>query len=829
MKRIFTQQEINTIVELRKQGKSLDYIAKQVGGVRRTISNYFKNNNIKLPSINNIVEIEVLENINNTHTDYYSFLKLTKQTKYNYKTVITQFYENGFKIKNYIPFKKITPEIENEILDLNLNHRKTLFDLEQIYKMDSINLIIHFNQIGKPLTKWSTKKIFTDEEKQFIIEQHKNNQPKSKICEYFCCDVSLIDKVAKELNLVFTNDRKLTQQEIDYFIEQNHNQKESLLKISKVLKISSNVLTEKLNNLGIEIKRHGRNVYISKDELNKVIELNQQGIELVDIAKELNISFETLKKNIELNNIKLIDNRCSNISDELFEQIRLENINGSTITEISKKYNFSSTSINKVFKEKGVRIVRYDRTLNYSPELMKNIIEDYTINKLNLDEISEKYDLNRGILTRNLNQHGVKTNNIAKYSEEDVKSIIIRYNNGESLDSIADTYNKWSGSISKVLKQNGIKVIDKKIIQFTDEELEDIKHKYVDLKYSSRIIGKVYNCDGPRIINRLKKMNVPIRVSDSAPERIIRNFCKLYIDNDTLGNLRNIIPPSEIDIYSPTYKIGIEYNGLVWHSDKYPKGQDPNYHLNKTTECSRLYIQLIQLFEDEFLKKETICFNYILSYFGINKVVAEDFLSYKLLDSEDVNELSTMLPALTDKIKVNNSDIKIKMVDSDKANWFIQTNSLYLENETETNFGYYLDEELIGLVSFVDNKLTHYVVDYKYQINNESVLLQQVVDTYLIETDLTNITASVDYRLYNKQNNIFGKSGFTFIKKTDPTMFVTSGRYRLNPEITDLEEYLLEVYPTKKFKTTELFDRLKEVHHYRIYDSGKIIYSYEKN
>jgi hypothetical protein len=35
----------------------------------------------------------------------------------------------------------------------------------------------------------------------------------------------------------------------------------------------------------------------------------------------------------------------------------------------------------------------------------------------------------------------------------------------------------------------------------------------------------------------------------------------------------------EIDIYLPELKLGFEFNGLYWHSNKF---KEKNYHLNKT-------------------------------------------------------------------------------------------------------------------------------------------------------------------------------------------------------------------------------------------------------
>jgi hypothetical protein len=70
----------------------------------------------------------------------------------------------------------------------------------------------------------------------------------------------------------------------------------------------------------------------------------------------------------------------------------------------------------------------------------------------------------------------------------------------------------------------------------------------------------------------------------------------------------------ELDIYVPSLKLGIEYNGLYWHSEE--KKTDKNYHALKTEECKKLGIRLIHIFEDEWLEKREIVTARIKSILG---------------------------------------------------------------------------------------------------------------------------------------------------------------------------------------------------------------------
>ena len=85
----------------------------------------------------------------------------------------------------------------------------------------------------------------------------------------------------------------------------------------------------------------------------------------------------------------------------------------------------------------------------------------------------------------------------------------------------------------------------------------------------------------------------------------------------TVENSRKIIPPYELDIYIPEKRFAIEYNGLYWHSEQ--QGKDKFYHLNKLNMCSEKDVQLIQIFEDEWLFKKEIVKHRLKQLLNVSK------------------------------------------------------------------------------------------------------------------------------------------------------------------------------------------------------------------
>ena len=82
------------------------------------------------------------------------------------------------------------------------------------------------------------------------------------------------------------------------------------------------------------------------------------------------------------------------------------------------------------------------------------------------------------------------------------------------------------------------------------------------------------------------------------------------------GNTRRVIKPYELDIYLPDRQLAIEFDELQWHTERHSnRGQ--NYHLNKTNMCKEKNIQLLHLWDIEWVEKQEIVKSMIRARLGI--------------------------------------------------------------------------------------------------------------------------------------------------------------------------------------------------------------------
>lgn len=94
--------------------------------------------------------------------------------------------------------------------------------------------------------------------------------------------------------------------------------------------------------------------------------------------------------------------------------------------------------------------------------------------------------------------------------------------------------------------------------------------------------------------------------TSSTGETEVSEFVEFVYDGEIIRKSRKVINPYELDIFLPQENIAIEYNGIYWHSDA--AGKDKNYHYNKWLKCKEQGIQLITIWEDDWInKREIVC------------------------------------------------------------------------------------------------------------------------------------------------------------------------------------------------------------------------------
>lgn len=119
----------------------------------------------------------------------------------------------------------------------------------------------------------------------------------------------------------------------------------------------------------------------------------------------------------------------------------------------------------------------------------------------------------------------------------------------------------------------------------------------------------------------------------SKAEMEILEYVQTRFNYDTKTNVRNILPKSEIDIYINDLKLGIEYNGIHWHSTQFKK---ENYHLSKYLKAIQKGICLIQVSEYDYFFDKDLTLARIQAYFDRKQYDIPHFFIKKKKDEINV-------------------------------------------------------------------------------------------------------------------------------------------------------------------------------------------------
>ena len=282
----------------------------------------------------------------------------------------------------------------------------------------------------------------------------------------------------------------------------------------------------------------------------------------------------------------------------------------------------------------------------------------------------------------------------------------------------------------------------------------------------------------------------------SLAEKEIEDYVKFFgIKTET--KVRGILSNNkEIDILIPELNIGIEYDGLKWHSDEF---KDKNYHLNKTEECKKLGIRLVHIFEDEWMNKKEIIKSIIRNIIGKteNKIYARKCIIQNVNDNEKKK--------------------------------FLEKNHIQGNVNSQINLGLYHDGELVSLMCIGKPRIN---LGRKTSLEDEYELLRfcnklntnivggasKLFKYFITNYNPTLTTSYCDYRW--SIGNMYKALGFTLSHHSQPNYYYIIGNNRKNRFKYRKSELIKEGFDPEKSEKEIMEER--GIH--RIYDCGSLVY-----
>ena len=293
--------------------------------------------------------------------------------------------------------------------------------------------------------------------------------------------------------------------------------------------------------------------------------------------------------------------------------------------------------------------------------------------------------------------------------------------------------------------------------------------------------------------------------AQSQNETVIYEIIKQYFSN-TIERVRKIIYPYEIDIFIPEKNIGIEYNGIRWHTDEFKNNK--NYHLMKTQLCKDKGVSLIHIFEDEFINNKEIVINKIKHILGIN---------------EKLN-------------KIYGRKCSVKQITYKESSKFLDTYHIQGKVAATVYYGAYCNNKLIGVMTFKrinnnsnDWELTRFASDYNYICCGVG---GKLFKHFIKEYSPNTVKSFADRRwTINENNNLYIQLGFEFDSYISPDYhYVINNIMKRFHKFNFRKKNLLKLYGKKYCLTKNMTESemIKKIGANKIYDCGLIKYIWKK-
>ena len=347
-------------------------------------------------------------------------------------------------------------------------------------------------------------------------------------------------------------------------------------------------------------------------------------------------------------------------------------------------------------------------------------------------------------------------------------------------DSVSKTKSQYTESKKERINQQRRKTMKSRYGVEYNSQRKDIKHIWSKPKIPQEIFDKLDDKDWLKaqyitnnrtavdiandldvyystVIEYCKKHGFKIkqRSQYSQTEKQVADFIQ-DLGFATESNTRSILHPKEIDIYIPAKKLGIEINGLYWHSYDFKSNdrEDRFKHLEKTKQAEKQGVELLHITDWEWANKSKIVKSIIKSKLGINK-------------------------------RIYARQTVCKKVESKTARNFLDQNHIQGKCPSTVYFGLYHNNNLVMIASAGKNRFNKSQIELhrlatliNYTVvGGASKLLKQIEQHF-------NTDRIVSYCDRDKSNGKMYKStGFDFVRETGPGYFWTDGnsvysRYR---------------------------------------------------
>lgn len=393
----------------------------------------------------------------------------------------------------------------------------------------------------------------------------------------------------------------------------HHVEERTVKAMADEVDVSPAAMKKWLEDAGIEIRYHQHSICpVPASVLRHHHHEEEMTIE--SLARKFNVSNTSIRRWLSRESIEIRTCQPHPVPSDLTDRVHT-----ATLTELSIHYQVSVSVLYRWFRKIGI-----DYVSKRSPQRPERdtLIRLHHIERRGLRAIAEEFGTSFVVVKQWFKDYQIEQF-IFKQTVQPSRDELVHLHHvkRKNLVDIGALFGVTNNAVRMWFVKEGIEVLD-----LSREHIpprEDLVHLHIKEELPATAIARQYDVSGSAVLKWLKSYDIEVQRFESFPERQIT---ELLISNNVVfqRNDRTVLDGLELDFFIPERKLAIEYCGLYWHSDHFER--DPSYHYNKLELCSRRGIQLITIFEDEWVSNENVCRSLILSKLGRfeSRIMARD-------------------------------------------------------------------------------------------------------------------------------------------------------------------------------------------------------------
>lgn len=257
-------------------------------------------------------------------------------------------------------------------------------------------------------------------------------------------------------------------------------------------------------------------------------------------------------------------------------------------------------------------------------------------------------------------------------------------------------------------------------IEFLYRDETNLFFKYLETGEEFKINQHTFR--GRYEIGKVNLIEHPLNTFISEKQLRLYEYIKEIYNGEVLLNDREVLEGLELDIYLPELKIGLEFNGIYWHSEKFLNNM---YHHYKYYQCEERDIRLINIWEDEWdLYEDKIKFHLNLI---IGEEINNEFNRIELINDEEALKFFEKC-AMKAKVYGNNLAIKLEDKIISCISFSIKDNSINICNYVSLGIVNDLNIIIYWLKNLYEKEINLFMKNgHLWNLNLSNIDLKEVI------------------------------------------------------------------------------------------------------